>query len=899
MNYVKRLLRFIKFLFFLAVLWSNNCVAQDTVFTVSGTVKDAQNMPLQHASVTLVTADTIIIGFALSDAKGQFTVAIPTIFKSQNLWLEASFIGYHKKRVTLQQSAIYTLMLDRDPNVLSEVIVRNKPALLQMGDTLRYIVSSFAKSEDRSIGDVLRRMPGITVDEDGAISHNGKKIANLYIHGDDLMSGKYGTATKVVKKEMIQSVDVIQNHQPIKVLKDKVFSDKTSINLVLKNENEIKVTGAGILGLGLPKLYQIGGNAILLNKVFKAINTVAVNNAGIDYSSDTKSLGSANMIQNINSGAAKVNLSLASIGDPSVPKEYYYVNQSGLINLNNLYNLKSGLQLKLNAQGFMDKNNITYHNNIENYIDADTIRYFEKQEITHKPSAVNLSFNMMSNKTKHFFNNNTSYTYEQNRSSSFMHFNQTGFNQNLKNNYYSFSNDVNFMPSVRTKGVIELRWLVATSNYTNRLQLLDSFNSAIAQHQGFYDRIEQKVNGPETQSNAYISYRLVQSKGTFETQTGWLYQKQTMHSRLSFTDDGITNPYQGDSGNDLNFTKNNIYLHSKYDIRRKYLSGSIGVPFMLQQIHYEQQAYLLNKTKQHFIVEPKLSLRYQLAQEQSLSFNYNFSNAFGNYTQLYRGVILTNYRSLQSNDADVKQSKSHATSLFYNYGKSIKLFFFNAGVNYRSASSNTMVSTVIEDNAEKTILVPMYNKQSFITASTGASKFLHFAKINSTIDFSVSKSTMNQLLNHQLIDINLRSFAGSLKLNKRFSQWVAMDYNVNTVFSSLYFKQPVASQTTKQSGFNINNAASFSIVGIKRTLIDFSVKHAYNKQSGAAAIDYFFADSKIRYTPNNKRMDFTILFQNLLNVKTYRVNSVDAYRNSFSEYALRGRTFLCKLDYFF
>ena len=898
--YVKPLLQLVLLICNVFVLGVAGMSAQDSVRILQGIVKDDKKAVLQNTSITVVTKDTIIVNFALTDVKGAFSLTIPVDYATQPLWLEASYIGYYKKRISIQPHIKnYDFELLHDPNVLSEVIVRNKPALLQMGDTLRYIVSSFAKSEDRSIGDVLRRMPGITVDEDGAISHNGKKIENLYIHGDDLMSGKYGAATKVVRKEMIQSVDVIQNHQPIKVLKDKVFSDKTSINLVLKNENEIKVAGTGILGLGMPKLYQLGGNAILLNKVFKAINTVAMNNAGIDYSGEIKNLGGANMVQNMNAEAVSVNLSLASVGNPAVPKEYYYVNRSGLINLNNLYNFRSGLQLKLNAQGFIDKNNINYQNTIQNYIEADTIRYFEKQQITNQPAAANFSFNMMNNKTKYFFNNNTKYAYEQNRSSSFMHFNQTRFNQNLKNHFYSFSNDFNFMPAVRKKGVVEFRWLLAKSNYKNTLQLLDSFNSTIAQQQGYYDRIQQKVNGLETLSNAYISYRLVKSNGTFEMQTGWLHQKQTMFSLLSFMDDGITNPYKGDSGNELNFTKNNVYIRNKYDIRRRFLSGSIGIPIMLQQVQYEQQAYLLNKSKQYIIVEPKLSLRYQLAQEQNLSFSYNFSNAFGNYTQLYRGVILTNYRSLQSNDADLKQSKTHAASLSYNYGKSIKLFFFNAGVNYRNSSSNTMVSTVIENNAEKIILVPIYHQQSLMAASAGASKFLHFAKINSTIDFSVSKNNMSQLLNHQLININQYNWTGSLKFNKRFLQWAAFDYNVNTLFSALYFKLPTAHQATKQAGFSIYNTASLNIIGIKRTLIDFSVKHAYNKQNGAAAIDYFFADSKVRYTPKNKKLDFTVLLQNLFNVKTYRVNSIDAYRAAYSEYNLRGRTIMFKMDYFF
>ena len=110
--------------------------------------------------------------------------------------------------------------------------VKTKPAIISKGDTLSYPVKAFSREEDLSIGDVLQRMPGITVDDDGKIYYNNKAIANLYTDGDNLMDGRYGLATKVITKDMIQSVDVIQHHQPIEALKGKISSDNVAINLV-------------------------------------------------------------------------------------------------------------------------------------------------------------------------------------------------------------------------------------------------------------------------------------------------------------------------------------------------------------------------------------------------------------------------------------------------------------------------------------------------------------------------------------------------------------------------------------------------------------------------------------------------------------------------------------------
>src|SRR5699024_6873654 len=130
-----------------------------------------------------------------------------------------------------------------------------------------------AQPEDRSVGDVLRRMPGIDIGDDGTIYYNGKPIENLYIHGDDLMNGRYGLATKAIRKEDIKAIDVIRNHQPIKVLQNKIYTNKTAINLILKDENKLKLSTQLMTGGGLPQQYDAAVTPIVLNKNIKMINT--------------------------------------------------------------------------------------------------------------------------------------------------------------------------------------------------------------------------------------------------------------------------------------------------------------------------------------------------------------------------------------------------------------------------------------------------------------------------------------------------------------------------------------------------------------------------------------------------------------------------------------------------
>ena len=78
-------------------------------------------------------------------------------------------------------------------------------------------------------------MPGIDVAENGAISYNGQQINKFYIEGKDLLGGRYGLATNTVHQEDVATVEVMENHQPIRVLEDVSFSQSPAINLRLKS----------------------------------------------------------------------------------------------------------------------------------------------------------------------------------------------------------------------------------------------------------------------------------------------------------------------------------------------------------------------------------------------------------------------------------------------------------------------------------------------------------------------------------------------------------------------------------------------------------------------------------------------------------------------------------------
>lgn len=98
----------------------------------------------------------------------------------------------------------------------------------QLGDTLNYSVDAFIGKNDISIGDVLRRMPGIQVDDNGHIYYQGKNISNLYINGMDALAGRYSIATNNLAAQMVATVQVMENHQGVKAPEKTRYSRRGS-----------------------------------------------------------------------------------------------------------------------------------------------------------------------------------------------------------------------------------------------------------------------------------------------------------------------------------------------------------------------------------------------------------------------------------------------------------------------------------------------------------------------------------------------------------------------------------------------------------------------------------------------------------------------------------------------
>lgn len=158
-------------------------------------VEAGSRNPVSGAVVLYVPAGQEGTEYALTDGQGQFELSLKARPVSGDS-VKVSMLGYATETVALPPHGkeLYVEMRPQALNI-KEVVVR-APKVNLFGDTVEYNVQSFVEQQDKSISDVLKRMPGVEVRESGDIYYNGESVGNLYVEGMDLLGGRYSLLTK-------------------------------------------------------------------------------------------------------------------------------------------------------------------------------------------------------------------------------------------------------------------------------------------------------------------------------------------------------------------------------------------------------------------------------------------------------------------------------------------------------------------------------------------------------------------------------------------------------------------------------------------------------------------------------------------------------------------------------
>nr|WP_199157247.1 carboxypeptidase regulatory-like domain-containing protein [Pedobacter sp. ASV2] len=864
---------------------------------IKGKVKDINGKGVESVNVNLKDTEGNIVSFTRSNAKGDFNIQL----KSDDVIgysIEASSIGYKKSafKITDLNSAP-EIVLQHSETDLETVTVKNRPSLSARGDTLNYRPGDFADKQDRSIGDVLKKMPGIEVAEDGKISYNGKAISNFYVDGDNLLDDKYNIGTKSIPKDAVDKVQVIQNDQPIKMMRKNNMSDDVALNLVLKDEARLKIMGDATLGAGTPNRFDGNLTAMLFNKKLKFINNIKGNNIGIDPGIDLTSHNLTDYLKRLDNDKPSGLLSTGAAGVPSLPQSRYLFNKAGLINLNNLYKFNTDLQLRANLYYLYDERKQQYNKFSETYLPDQTIRYTELQNNEIYPQKLRGQFNLNGNADKYYLNNNLVIDYNPFKTKSNININNTPANQLLKSQTFDLSNEFNYRRKLKSDDVINLYSYLNRTTQPEELNVVPGLNADLINNGIPYAALNQYVSLPTWYTNNYLSFAFVNSKFTQTYKAGFNVQNQELNSSLYRVQNNQTSELASvNAVNNLNWLKTKLYTEASYDYAGEKIKAGITLPLSYNAISYNDPTNALDKDLKKVFINPSLNFKYQTGIENYVTASYSFKNDLGGIDDVYRGTILRNYRSFFANNAPISESKTHNVSAGFNFRKAMQMFFLNLNIGYNNTELNTISSYTLNNNIQQRVVLPLKNYQKSLFLNANASKYIFALRSTVTAGVNVSKSEYQQLQNNDLLPIEAQSISYKGGIEAKIASFMSWSYLAT--YSVSNNKAKVA-ESIKNNFQQLRQQSTLSFVTFKNVFINLSAEHLFTHQASQPNLKYLFADANIKYKLDKLKTDLEFGLTNLTNIKTFDAIYLSANSLTSGSYTIPGRVAMLKVRFNF
>lgn len=228
----------ILFLLCLAVSFSISLFGQHTI---SGKIfSQAHKRPLAFSTISLINKkDSSIFFVTTSDTTGRFSIPI---LSEGDATLSISYTGFVPiwKDILIPKNQSLTLdaLFLKEISSLDSILITSKrPPVEMINDTIQFNTENFKTPPNAVVEDMLKRMPGYTVDKDGTIRFNGKTVRRVLVNGKEFFTGNPKMATQNLNADWVDKVQTYERKS------DKAQftgmddgQTESTINLVLKKD---------------------------------------------------------------------------------------------------------------------------------------------------------------------------------------------------------------------------------------------------------------------------------------------------------------------------------------------------------------------------------------------------------------------------------------------------------------------------------------------------------------------------------------------------------------------------------------------------------------------------------------------------------------------------------------
>lgn len=854
--------------------------------TVSGKITDSDGHPIPSASVTVEEqGKDAIMAYSITNSKGEFKVTFTSA--EQNVELKAK--AFNQKsflKIIKNENQNLNFTMDSDATEIKEVKLKTK-LITKKGDTISYDLKAFESKADRTLADVLKKIPGIEVNGDGSVLYQGEPINKFYVNGKDLMEGGYGTVNNSLPKDAVQKVEVMENHQPVKILQDKVPSENAALNVVLKKT--VTMTGRGEVGVGMdPLLWNVKLTPMFFGQKNQWVVNYKANNNGESVEKEGNLLGFGNRWEGRRSQASQkswTNLETADV--PNVPEKRYLQNNVHFFSANLLTNPFKNKEWELKANASYTNNSIERSDNKVEIFQEGSPRLTTGGELTSftannfYTNAAKGELIFTKNAKKGFFKNTTTWNGFWNESDAMTQ--RNAIKEDALGNTYA-ENHSSTQGLHSPSGMIQnslsaiLPWkeklfnVMSYFSYQTDKQTLTINPSSYLNMGGNFAEADQfNISQQFAKSNTLLanhsaSVGFTYKKFTFTPEIGLNLSFNKLESVLLGENINF-NSYGSEYENDMEWNEIQPYTQVGVNYKASHFNLSLNLPLNFYGITYKdslRNQYLDNNKT---VFEPSIFASYDFASFFKWWVFANQSYDFGNFGFLYGGKMLTSPLGLtmryDAQNPMMPEYLSRNLGTRLEYRNPLNNLFFNVRFGYNTNDRNIIEKFTGQGFSSQLSLAAIDNTVISRIQSAEIGKYFPKFKTNASFSFSNSNSNGFTFYNDlQRTKANRQNLG--VKFNNTYFSWLSVDYNISLNWTENINESFNISQ--KNSGWSHNLAAY--VYPMENHTIGFFWDDL-NTKSGSESYRNSFYDLSYQYTWSKKKIDFEIKWLNIGNKKAF------------------------------
>jgi hypothetical protein len=726
---------------------------------LKGIVVDSVNNPISFANVQLIEKSTFKSAFfSKTDEKGFFLIECKNIIFP--IILKITHLSYKKEEIEINNCNFIKINLKEKTTNLKEVVIeKNVFDVVEKNDTLKYNLAKLLNGSEIKLKDIIEKLPGLSIDNNGKIRFNGKKIDHLLLDGDEFFNDQHQLATENLTPEMIEKIEVLKNYQDTSSIKGFENSSSTALNIGLNEKFKNIFRGNFDIEIGYKEKYKLNANTYNFGKKLKynlIVNTNNINNNILTINDflDIKNKLDQNFVKE-RLGNSEI------IQDEDLPKFLFSKDlirtktvQNATFNLSNKKGNKKidffSVLNKINQKEFTNSNQLFY--------ESPSILKKANTNGSSVYSANILKYENKLNEKKYFFINSYLILNEDIQNSNVNNrISELGeniyFENNLTNNHYKFGFNSKYKNKISDRILFEASLINSYVFSNNQLNILSDDSLIQFDTNSNFLAQKTKYNSFTFGAKGNTTIKLNKKNSFNIGLKSIIYNEKLINEITSQNTLKLETNFQT--------TENTLFLRFNKKVSG-FFRYSTGLDFIDKKVS-------LSNTKMYFIL-PNISLMATIQKNLNFAISYNSTKSDYSIYQITNGKIIRDYRTLiMSNNLPIEKLVVNNFQFNTTYSKPSSNLFSLLNISYNSLPKS--INKIFENNS-----IITQEKNSFSNLD------------KSTYVFFISEKKFNKIP----LGINIESLITKLKkatIINNIQTINVNNQNVITFEAKSYFKR--------------------------------------------------------------------------------------------------------------